>query len=86
MLDEKTSKLQLDVAKGAEYQSVLENYIQPFVDEKARVLFEHFSNTPVGDVDTLQAIRYQLTAIRALESHFIEFVNTGKLSEKQLEN
>lgn len=86
MLDQDKAKLQSEVSKGDEYQRVFDTYIKPFIDEKSEVLFEAFKNIPVQDVDQLKDIKFQVTAIRSLESHFMSFINTGKLAKKQLES
>lgn len=85
MLDQTTAKLQAEVAKGDEYQHVLDSYIKPFIEEKTQLLFEHFQNVPVESVDQLKDIKMQMTAIKSLESYFTGFIDTGKLARKQLE-
>lgn len=84
-MDNKT-KLEMEQAKGEEYQRVFDAYIKPFIDAKSQVLFEAFQATPVGDVEMLKDIKLQLTAIRSLEAHFGEFITTGKFAKIQLEN
>ncbi len=86
MLNDQTVKLKHEQALGEEYGRILEVYIAPFIDEKRRVLFEAFQDTSVLDIDALKSIKLQLTAINALEAHFVEYVTTGKLAKQQLES
>lgn len=86
MFDTREAKLRQEVARANEYAEVLDKYIKPFIEEKRVILFQAFQDTPVGQVEALKDIKCQLTAINALESHFKEFINTGKLATKDLES
>lgn len=86
MLSPEQQKLQSEVVKAEEVERVYDSYIRPFIEEKRVVLFEVFQSTSVRDMDALRDVKLQLTAINALEAHFKEFMNTGKLAKKQLES
>lgn len=85
MKSEETVKLEREVALGAEYEMVYNNYIKPFIEEKEAVLFEQFKDTNVLKTDELQAIKLQATAIRSLASHFTSVIQTGKMARITLE-
>ena len=85
MIDPEVAKLQAEVAVGDEYQRVFDSYVGPFIEEKKRVLFEHFQTIPVGNVEALKDVKLQLTAINSLEAHFKEFMTTGHLAKMSLE-
>lgn len=74
------------VQKGIEYQRVFDDYIKPFIEEKSKVLFDAFSNVPASNVDALKDIRMQLTAIHALESDFMHYINDGNIAKYEMEN
>lgn len=85
MIDEAQAKLQAEQAKGEEIERVMNSYFRPFLEAKREVLFEAFQNVPVSNLDGLKDVKLQLTALNALEAHFLEFINTGKLAKHQLE-
>lgn len=83
---ENQEHLEQERAKGQEAELVFETHIKPFVEAKEKLLFEAFQNCPVGNVELLKDIKFQMTAIRSLESHYQEFITTGKLAAIQLES
>lgn len=83
---EKQTHLEQERAKGEDYQRVFESYIKPFIQATEKVLFDKFTDTSVTNVDALKDIKFQMTAIRALEAHFGEYMTTGQLASIQLES
>lgn len=83
---DRTSQLEMEKAKGEEYERVFTGYIAPFIEEKQKVLFEAFTAANATDTVTLQAIKMQASAINALAASFQEFINTGKLAKFELES
>lgn len=85
MIDPDKARAQAEQAKGEEYERVFDSYINPFLVEKRKVLFDAFQDVPLHQVDALKDIKAQLTAINSLEAHFKQFITTGKLAKIELE-
>lgn len=86
MIDERTAKLEIDIALGEKKREIFENHIKPFIDAKQKVLFEAFVNVSAQDVKQLQNIKMQQTVLSSLEAYFREYIDTGKLAKYELEN
>ena len=78
------TKLEVEVAIGSQHQGVWDNLIQPFFDAKSKELYEVFKECPVRDKDGLMEIHAQTLVLESMRTHFIHFINTGKLAQKQL--
>lgn len=85
MIDERTAKLEIDIALGEKKREIFENHIKPFIDAKQKVLFEAFVNVSAQDVKQLQNIKMQQTVLSSLEAYFREYIDTGKLAKYELE-
>lgn len=85
MIDERTAKLEIDIALGEKKREIFENHIKPFIDAKQKVLFEAFVNVSAQDVKQLQNIKMQQTVLSSLEAYFREYIDTGKLAKHELE-
>lgn len=86
MINERTAKLEIDIALGNQKQEIYQNHIKPFIEAKEKILFEAFESIPATDVKTLQSIKLQQTAIRSLAAYFKEYIDTGKMAKFELEN
>jgi len=85
MISEESQKLSSEVAIGAEYAQTWNNHVAPFIKRKQADLFSAFLMTPSTEPLRLQEIRMQSTALEAMEVEFLDFINTCKMAQKQLE-
>lgn len=85
VLDENTkTKLEVEVAIGGQHQATWDNMIQPFFDAKEKELYEVFKSVPIRDKEALVEIHAQTMVLESMRTHFIHFINTGKLAQKTL--
>lgn len=77
-------KLHQEVAIGAKHKEVWDSLVKPFFDAKQTQLFTAFQTVDSHDLNNLQLIKLQSTALRAMEIHFMHFIDTGRLAEFQL--
>ncbi len=74
-------KLNDEAHKGRRHEEVWEQYIKPFFDSKEAQLYQAFVETPTANPEMLSTIKMQHNALRGLEAHFKEFIETGKMAQ-----
>jgi len=84
MDDNIRTKLEVEVAIGGQHQVVWDSLLQPFFDAKEAELYEVFKGCPVRDKEGLVEIHAQTLVLESMKTHFIHFINTGKLAQKSL--
>lgn len=85
MLSPEDHKLEVERAKGDDYQRVWDQKVGPFCEAKKAELFDAFINLPPTSEKELVVLKMMANAIQSLEEEFKSFINTGKLASTKLE-
>ncbi len=78
------TKLEVEVAIGGQHKVTWDNLIEPFFEAKEKELYEVFKSVPIRDKEALVEIHAQTLVLESMRTHFMHFINTGKLAQKSL--
>ncbi len=84
MDDKEEMQLVTERGKGESAKHAWEGFFEPFFDEKETVLIEAFRACGLRDEEGLVKIKMQFTAIDALKSELLGYMETGKLANISL--
>ena len=83
--DAQLIQLETERTKGAQASTSWNTFVQPFFNKKEQVLIEAFRQCPIRDDQGLMNIKLQFTAIDALKSEMMEYIETGKMADISLQ-
>ena len=81
---EQVDQLSTEQIVGGQAQHSYEQFIEGFIEEKRKVLFDSFRALPISAEAQLMEIKRMLYAVDTLEEEIISVINTGKMASKTL--
>lgn len=84
MDDREKNQLEAERDKGSRAQRAYEDFFAPFLAQKEAVIIEAFRTCEMRDEIGLMNIKMQFTAIDALNTELLAYIDTGKLASTTL--
>lgn len=84
LTSEQYEQLLKESAKGAEKKAVWETHVEPFFEEKRKMLLEVFESCDSSDVEKMRIVKINLNILEGMEAHFMHYIETGKFAVQHL--
>jgi hypothetical protein len=79
-----SNQLENEVAKGNRAKSAMNEFVQPFLNDARKALFDNFKSLDISQTDAIMECKRLLKVIDKLEASITTHVETGQLASFQL--
>ncbi len=82
--EQKVKQLSNEIDKGKTAEKFYNQFVEPFVEEKRKMIFDAFMDTAPTDIENLAELRRMISIVNIFDYEIRAFMQTGRMAEMSI--